>query len=158
MFLLLNAMILVILGSRLFRARVGALPAFYDVIASGNQRREVLPGTHDRLYLPAVADNNSFRDCSILDSNSWRIRASWKTPTGKPDPRVVWRNIAPYAMSEQYNGVRDKKCLFDSKLGEITIRETRNRAVVLHPAYYQCTDARIDACGLQPATLLWKSD
>jgi hypothetical protein len=26
-------------------------------------------------------------------------------------------------MSEQYNGVRGKKCLFDSKLGEIKIRE-----------------------------------
>jgi hypothetical protein len=44
-----------------------------------------LPGTHDRLYLPAVADNNFFQDCSILDSNSWRISASSKTPTGKPD-------------------------------------------------------------------------
>jgi len=84
-------MILVILGSRL-QARVGALPGFYDVIASGNQRREVLPGTHDRLYLPAVADNNFFQDCSILDSNSWRISASSKTPTGEPDVRVAWRN------------------------------------------------------------------
>ncbi len=54
-------MILVILGSRLFRARVGALPAFYDVIAHDNQRREVLPGTDDRLYLPAVPDIILFR-------------------------------------------------------------------------------------------------
>jgi hypothetical protein len=80
-----RAMILVILGSRAIQGeswRVARKPrvefedGFYHVIARGTQRREVPPGTHDRLYLPAVPDNNSFQDCSILDSNSWPVSAS----------------------------------------------------------------------------------
>jgi hypothetical protein len=50
--------------------------AFYHVIARGNQRRDIFPDNHDRVCLPAVPGNNSFQDCSILDSNSWRVSAA----------------------------------------------------------------------------------
>jgi hypothetical protein len=44
----------------------------------GNQPRDIFPNNHDLVVPAGVPGNNSFQNCSIVNSNSWRVSATFK--------------------------------------------------------------------------------
>ena len=52
--------------------------AFHRLIClrANTASSDIFPDDHDRVCLPEVAGNNSFLDCSILDSNARQVGAA----------------------------------------------------------------------------------